>query len=247
MTERIQNFVRKPGSRPLIYGHRGAKAHEPENTMRAYERALSDGADGLELDVRMTCDGELVISHDDAIHFEGHDQALSISRLTGSQLKQLKPRHGLALLTLREVLEFQSRTGTRLNVELKGDVFSPGWLAAESARQIAIHGGDGLLLSSFHLYVVYALCRLLPEIPTALLFDETQEFTQRCLPHALLGAEALHPQASTINAQLLLRARPRARVVNTWTVNDPEQAQELAALGVDGLISDDPGKLLASF
>ncbi len=184
----VSAFVRPQGRRPFIYGHRGAKAHAPENTILAFERAMTDGADGIELDVRMSRDGGLFITHDDLIAFEGHDVPLALSGLTTSQVENLKPRSGLALPTLRDALQFQSRTGALFNVELKGDVLAPKWMAEAAAEQIERHGGDRVIMSSFDPRLVRAFSKRLPQVPSALLFDEEQWLIRRLLPLGSCGA-----------------------------------------------------------
>lgn len=242
----VSAFIRPQGRRPFIYGHRGARAHVPENTIAAFERALQDGADGVELDVRMSRDGGLFITHDDHIAFEGHDNALSLSQLTTSQVESLTPRSGLPLPTLRDALHFQSRTGALFNIELKGDVFAPLWMTEAAAEQIERHGGDRVMMSSFDPRVVRAFSKRLPQVPSALLFDQDQWLIKKLLPLASSGAVALHPQNVTVDAALIKRARCKAAVINVWTVNDASEAMRLSDLGVDGIIGDDPAMLIAA-
>ncbi len=242
----VSAFVRPQGRRPFIYGHRGARAHAPENTIFAFERALQDGADGIELDVRMSRDGGLFITHDDHVAFEGHDVPLALSKLTTSQAEHLKTRSGLPLPTLRDALQFQSRTGALFNVELKGDVLAPNWMAETAAEQIERHGGDRVIMSSFDPRVVRAFSKRLPEVPSALLFDQQQWLVRRLLPLDSCGAVGLHPESVTVDSALIARARKKAVVINVWTVNEASEALRLSDLGVDGIVGDDPAMLIAA-
>lgn len=239
-------LLRKKNQRPLILGHRGARAHEPENTLSAFRRALRDGADGVELDVRTTSDGALVVAHDDEHHFPSLDRPRRISSLTLGQLRELEPSGTEPIPTLRDALHFQAETGCWMNVELKGSVPAPGYLAHEAAREIEIHGGDHLILSSFSPLIVWTLGRLLPHIPSALLLEKDQMWSGLLLPLRLLGASGAHPESAMINSALVQRLRTRGAFIGAWTVNDLSEAKRLSALGVDVLIGDDPGALLAA-
>jgi glycerophosphoryl diester phosphodiesterase len=233
----------------LVLGHRGARAFEPENTISAFRRALDDGADGVELDVRLTSDGQPVLSHDDVVDFAGLDSPRCISRLTSSQLAHLTLKHGQRLATLREALIFQAETGCLMNIELKADGLAPGCLVNIAAREIALHGGDSLLISSFSPHIVWKAARLLPGLPIALLVEEPEKFSKRWLPlgylpYRLLGADGVHPERTLIEQPLLRRMRKKGCFVGAWTINDPGEAVELAQWGVDVLIGDDPGALV---
>src|SRR5690606_29334187 len=107
----------------------------------------------------------------DDVRFEGHPKPLCLSRLTADQVRHLNPVGGQPIPTLRDALAFQAETGCLMNVELKADVPAPGWLAEAAARAIALHGGDGIVISSFSPHIVWRMARLLPHVPVALLLD----------------------------------------------------------------------------
>ncbi len=242
---RCKSFRRREGKRPLILGHRGARRDAPENTISAFELAMAQGADGVELDVRMSQDGELFVHHDDHVRTASGRHVL-LSRLSGAQVRALSTHSGHPLPSLHEVLLFAARTGALLNVELKGDGPAPLYMAREAARQIRIFGGTGILLSSFSVAQVFALARLLPELPVALLMHKKQRLVPWTLPLRSLGAVGAHPEVSMVTPRLLHRVREQSCLVNVWTVNDPEQARELCLAGVDALITDVPGVILKS-
>ena len=108
----------------LIYAHRGASGYAPENTLEAFELAARMGADGVELDVHIARDGELVVAHDEAVDRVANGTGL-ICRMTTAELKQLRfnrthPEYERATIpTLREVFELLKPTGLKINVELK--------------------------------------------------------------------------------------------------------------------------------
>jgi glycerophosphoryl diester phosphodiesterase len=238
-------FQRKEGRRPFVLGHRGARALCPENTMLAFQRALDDGADGVELDVRMSADCELFISHDDTLKTESG--GVSLKSLSAAQVHALRMQSGEPVPTLREVLHFQARTGAYLNVELKGDVPSPQWMARRAAAEIGQHGGQGIVLSSFNPRQVFLLAQLLPEVPAALLFEHKQRLLPRLLPLGILGASAAHPEACLIDSALMTRLRAKVPLINVWTVNEVAEARRLSELGVDGIITDNPRLILGAF
>ncbi len=235
-----------PKGRPLVLGHRGARAHAVENTMHAFELALDHGADGVEIDVRMSADGALFIAHDEELPFEGPKRGAALRNLSSSQLDKLRLSGGHKIPTLRDVLEFQARSGALINVELKGDVPNASWMCERAAREIRVHGGHGLVLSSFSPLVVRKLTLLLPNIPTALLFDKSQSLMRRLLPLDALGATGAHPEDATVDHSLVQRLKSRSKFIGVWTVNDTERARTLAQMRVDVLISDDPRAILSA-
>jgi len=238
---------RRTAGRPLVYGHRGARARAPENTIEAFDLAIAEGADGIELDVRMTADGELVVLHDRHIQLEG-GKAVEVERLTFGQLDLAAKRTGHAIPTLNEVLAWQRQRGCLANVELKGDVPQRSWLARQSAESILRHGTEGILISGFHPMLVREMARRLPTVPAALLLEpgNLNRFEHAIGGYRLLGACGVHPQHTLLTPAYLRPLREAGALVNTWTVNDEADATRLASLGVDGIVTDRPLEVLAA-
>lgn len=246
LDERIARFRRPPRALPWILGHRGARAHAPENTMAAFDLALAQGAIGVELDVRMTADGQLCIAHDPHLQLRGHPREVAVSDLSGTQLRKARLLSGEPLPTLEEVLDWQKRTGALVNVELKGDVKAPLWMARRAAELVRAHGGDGILFSSFHVGQVRQLTKSSAEVPTALLVEAKKSYVERVAPRAALRHVAIHPQASLVTAERMASWRAQGLLVNVWTVNDPKEAVRLSHLGVDALVTDSPRTILSA-
>lgn len=245
MNAGVAAFQRGTRPRPLILGHRGARAKVRENTLDAFYLAMADGADGVELDVRMTSDGVLVIHHDPEL-VTPNGMRVKLGELSFAQVQNLSSAEGWQLPTLDDVLKFQDATGALLNVELKGDVAAPTWMTDRALQKLA--GRSNVLISSFDWFMVGRAARSSAALPTALLIDTSRECLARWAPLRALGAVAAHPHHSLLQATTTIALRARgAFALSAWTVNDGERAVELARLGVDSIITDCPDKILSAF
>lgn len=189
-----------------IFAHRGASADAPENTLTAFLLAAEQGADGIELDVRLTDDQQLLVHHDP---------------ITGSRADY--PSHP----TLDEVFATVGEKFICINVELKesGNGLEPLVLECIARHQIA----ERVLLSSFLPEALHNC----PGLPCARLFART-------IPDDWPEWPVLHPHFALVTEENMALWRGAGKMVNVWTVNDPAELQRLAALGVDGLITDVP-------
>lgn len=230
-----------------MLGHRGARHAAPENTLAAFELARKEGADGIELDVRLDGDGEVIVLHDPTLGrvTQGAEprHAEDISR---RELARLDVGSGERVPLLAEVLDWAHAHGQRVNVELKSDVRRRAALLHGVARVIGRAHLPPLMFSSFHPYFVWWLGRRLPSLPRAWLVHDKQRVLKYAPGLAQLDANALHPQHTLVTAERMARLKARGFVVNVWTVNDPSRARELARLGVDAIISDNPGEILSA-
>lgn len=221
---------------PLVLGHRGAPLVAPENTLESFSQALSAGVDGLELDLHRTSDGVLVVHHDPAIGVE------NVSGMTWAEFHRKAPKAP----RFQEVLELLAEhPQAYLNIELKHAVPSPDGREDELVR--VLRGWDGpakerTWISSFDPLSLLRLRRLGVEVPLALLAGEEAALELiPCLPIA-----AVHPLHSLVSEERIREWRARDLRVFVWTVNELELAGRLLALGVDGLIGDDPSLMLAA-
>ena len=218
-----------------ILAHRGATAVARENTLAAFAGAAALGADGVELDVRATADGVVVVVHDPVIEGLG-----PVAELSASELPAWLP-------TLDQALDACAALAL-VNVEVKAD-----WAAPRLAETVAAvlggrKGGPGLLVSSFDLSLLDAHRRAAPTIATGWL--TLPGLAEPALAAAVgtaaaRGHRALHLHESTVTGDLVAAARQAELLVVAWTVNNPERAVELAQLGVGVLITDDPAGLRA--
>ena len=240
---------RRGPERPWVFGHRGARHAAPENTLAAFELALEEGADGIELDVRLDGDRSVVVLHDADLTrvTQGRDRR-SVEAMTSAEVAEVDVGNGQRIPRLAEVLEWAERRGTRINVEIKSDVEHPAVLVSRVTRMLAARADSPrrILLSSFHPLIVAVCARRLPDVAVAWLVHDGQRILRTAPGWRWLGAAAIHPEAKLLDPRLLRSWRSDDVAINTWTVNDPSEAVRLAQLGVDTLISDNPGRLLAA-
>jgi glycerophosphoryl diester phosphodiesterase len=245
-------FARPPGQLPRLYGHRGASALATENTLAAFRRAVADGADGVELDVQCCRSGEVVVFHDDDLgRLAGRPER--IDALPLSTLRELVLPADGRIPTLLEAFDACGESAL-VNVELKYAGLLPGPVTAlvdGVAADIARVGASGrVVVSSFSPAAVWLWKRRVPQVPCALLFERPRMLhrpwplrSDCVLP--VLRPMAVHPAHDLCSPAGVDRWRRRGYLVNVWTVDDPARLRALAAMGVDGIITNDPGKARA--
>ncbi len=226
-------------SRPLFIAHRGASAEAPENTLAAVRRALALGADGIELDVRVTRDGETVVFHDATLtRLAGRRGRLA--RLLFRELREVRIQ-GEPIPMLAEVLALARRRAV-VQIEIKrGVAVAPVVRTLHRAR-----AGTGVVLASFDATIVAAARRLAPRIPRMLITRGGGRVRAETLVPVLaaLGAMGVSIDHRAIRSPAFVTALHRCGLcVWCWTVNDTRAMLRLASWGVDAILSDDPALL----
>lgn len=231
--------------RTLVFGHRGASAYAPMNTLAAFELAAQQGAAGVELDVHRSADGYPVIVHDFTVNATT-DGSGKVTEMTLAQLKALDagawfaPQFtGARVPTLDEVFE---AVGQKLyiNVEIKALGMRTDGVEQVVAACIARHAmQQRVIVSSFNPMTLRRFRAIAPDVAVGFLYMPHIMFYTSWmlggLPH-----EARHPYHAMVNARTMQRAKENGYRVNTWTVNDPARAVVLRDLGVDCIITDKP-------
>jgi glycerophosphoryl diester phosphodiesterase len=214
--------------------------------LAAFELARTEGADGIELDVRLDGSGQVIVLHDPTLErvTRGADTRHA-EEIPSRELSRLDVGRGERVPTLDQVLSWAHEHGQRVNVELKSDVHNRVLLLRQVARIMRRKALPRVLFSSFHPYFVWWLSRRLPELPRAWLVHQKQRLLKYAPGLGQLGANALHPEHVLCTEERIARLKRGHFLVNTWTVNDPARARELARIGVDAIISDVPGKILS--
>ncbi|MEU4472553.1 glycerophosphodiester phosphodiesterase family protein [Micromonospora sp. NPDC023888] len=255
---------------PLVFAHRGASYDLPEHTLAAYLRALDEGADGLECDVRLTRDGHLVCVHDRRLDRTSNGRGL-VSARTLAELDALdfgSWHPGSApdgdvppddshtrLLTLTRLLDAVLAAGrpVRLLVETK----HPSRYGSNVERQlVSVLRRYGLAepapddpvqvtVMSFSPLAVRRVRELAPTLPTVLLLEVLPRWPR--LGRLPFGTRIAGPGIGLVRArpQLLPALRTAGNQVYVWTVNEPTDLELVLAAGVDGIITDRPGYALA--
>jgi glycerophosphoryl diester phosphodiesterase len=230
-----------------LLGHRGASADFPENTLEAFEGAVQQGADGVELDVMRCGTGELVVYHDEWL-----------DRLAGIHREVAKtPWRTLKTLDVGSTLGFPPARIPRLedvfdvlpdtfavNVELKCETLDDRGLALEVGRFLSERRRDGVFVSSFNPWCLMRLVQAFPALPRGLLIDPDKPwFPQAAVWLPLVAKTSVHPPFEACTEQRVANWHARGFEVVPWTVDDPAEARRLRALDVDWLITNEPGRL----
>jgi glycerophosphoryl diester phosphodiesterase len=244
---RLDAWQRPEGARPFVLGHRGARHAAPENTLRAFELALEEGADGVELDVRLDGDGRVIVLHDRTPErVSGGAETRDVEELGATELERVSVG-GERVPLLAEVLAWARERRTRVNVELKADGTRPLALARSVAKVVCTSGvgPECVLFSSFDSLLVAALGVLSPALPRAQLVHAGGRL-ERPERGARFLADGVNPERTLVTRERMALWKRAGAVVATWTVNDEAEARRLADLGVDSIISDEPGKILGA-
>ena len=230
-----------------LIAHRGCSAREIENTLPAFRAALDCGADGIETDLRVAQDGSLWLFHDDDFsRLAGHSGR--VESLESRTLRGVRLNGGARLATLDELLALLRKTQQPdflLNLELKGAKKNQLLLAAKIAalEQAGEFHGLRITVSSFNHAALRALRALSPKIPLAPLWNGRGLFAPVLRTARALEAEALHLAARAVTARRIDALHKAGFQARVYTVNDAPLANNLSALGVDAIFTDDPAAL----
>lgn len=224
----------------ICIGHRGARGHEPENTLRSVRRALDLGAEGIEIDV-YAVDGELVVFHDAKLDRTTNGRG-RLTRKTFAYLRTLDAGKGEQIPTLSEVFDAVNRRAF-INVELKGRRTAEP--VAELIEQYVRERGwsyEDFLVSSFHRRELRALVGR--PIRLGVLFARSARRFAGIA--AQLGAYSIHPNLRAANTRVVGAAHKLGLKVFVYTVNKPSDIARMRALGVDGVFTDFPERVKES-
>jgi glycerophosphoryl diester phosphodiesterase len=240
------------GDRAFVnQGHRGAPETAPENTLPAFAQAIQLGAHGVELDVMLSKDGEIVVIHDFTLEKTTTGSGL-VKDYTLAELKQLDAGSwfgeafiGTRIPTLQEVINDLPRTAL-LNIEIKSE--SPATDGVEQAVIKAIAQNnlfDRVLVSSFNPVSLLRVKLADKRIPVGLIYaPNLPVFLSDGWFIPILRPEALHPRFDMVDEAYMDWAGDKGYRVNVWTVNEAPEMKRLLDLGVDGIITDRPDLML---
>lgn len=227
-----------------IFAHRGASAYAPENTMAAFELAMKQGADGIELDVQLTKDGIPVVIHDERIDRVSKRKG-AVREFTFQELQKIPVPNGMSqygeacVPTLEEVLELVKPSAMEVNIELKTGIF---WYPDLEKKVLDLvektRMEERVIYSSFNHYSIQRVLREKPDANTAYLFSDVivkvQEYARAN------GVKGLHPGLHHIEMGFLQEYLDSGLSVRVWTVDRPEQIKRLIKAGTDAVITNVP-------
>ncbi len=228
-----------------IWAHRGASGYAPENTIEAFRMAAKMDADGVEFDVQLTKDGELVVIHDEMLE-RVSGAAGYVKDMTLAQLKELNVSrpfpnfHPTQIPTLAEVLEELKASRLEINIELKtGIYFYPGIEEKTASLIKHMEMENRVWFSSFNHQSVMKLKSLCPKAKTAfLLSDVLVDAVSYAKQH---GVDALHPFYCHMQEEgFIRRCHKEGIAVNLWTVNRRHDMEKYCLLGADAIITNYP-------
>ena len=250
--------------RPLVMAHQGRKGLRPENTLSAFEHAVALGVDVLEMDIHTTADGVPVVMHDKTVDDTTNGTGPILS-FTLAELKELDAGYawtpddgqtfpyrgqGITVPTLEEV--FAAFPGMPMNIEIKQA--EPSMVSTFCQLIRDYERADQVLVASFDDETITEFREECPEVATSTGTDETVILyaLSRLFLEATYGAPADAAQVPEYRSGLHVlaprfvdAAHNRNLEVHAWTINDEDDMQRMVDLGVDGIITDYPDRLLA--
>lgn len=213
----------------LKIGHRGARAYEIENTLKSFQRAIEFGVNAIELDVRKTKDGKLIVIHDDNLkRVFGKDVLVS-----DASLKELKNLTDNKIPALQEALQFIGGRVEKILIELKETGCEKNVLEIVKKETMR----DRAIIVSFHEDALSEIRRLDGKIETGLIYAKHKNPIASALR---LNAQYLVPLYRLVYTKNIIDAHKNKLKVIVWTINTAEEAEEYRGKGVDGIATDKP-------
>lgn len=235
-------------NRPYIWAHRGADKYAPENTLPSFELAAQMGADGVELDVQLTKDGEIVVCHDERLERTSNGKGW-LKDYTLSELKKLdfsggdERYAGVQIPTLQEVLRLLWDTGMYVDIELKTKVIPYPKIEEKCIDLIKETGyEDRVIFCSFNHLSLQRVRLIEPEMKIGYLYLRASASSISLAKR--LGADALHitPQ-NLMKPGILEKCQETGILVNAWTINEESDLKTCIEHGVHAVITDYPDRI----
>ncbi|WP_228275740.1 glycerophosphodiester phosphodiesterase [Gracilibacillus oryzae] len=238
-----------------IYGHRGSKGNYPENTLLSFQAAIDQGVDGLELDIHLTSDGEIVVIHDETLN-RTTDGSGNVKDLTLDEIKQYSAGNKFShfthysenwdeerVPTLEEVLELLDGTDIELNIELKTYVYPYEGIEEKLLTLVKEKGNNRkIVYSSFHLPSLLRLKQLERSAHIAWLLHSPISNPADYMKE--LELESLHLAKDLVLHDMFQQYKDLNKSVRVWTVNDENELKEMLDLEVESIITDYPEKAI---
>ncbi|MBU8879319.1 glycerophosphodiester phosphodiesterase [Bacillus sp. FJAT-29790] len=233
----------------LIFAHRGYSAIYPENTMKAFKEAEMSGADGIELDVQLTKDGEVVVIHDEKVdrttNGKGFVKDFTFNEIrkldAGFQKKTMMKKEPIP--SLIEIMEWMKTNQLICNIELKNGVFPYAGMEEKVISLVRSYDMTSrVILSSFNHNSIVNCYRMAPEIETAPLFSEN--LYMPWVYARSIGAKGMHPKYKVASNKFIQLSLDYGISVRPYTVNKEQDMHRLFAAGCSAIITDDPVKAL---
>ncbi|MBI5352564.1 MAG: glycerophosphodiester phosphodiesterase [Chloroflexi bacterium] len=238
----IENFPR-----PIILAHRGDFAHAPENTLPSFQQAIEKGADGVELDTKLTSDGHVIVIHDSTVDrtTDGKGKVASFTlesiRKFDAGLWFNEKFRGTRVPLLGEVFETVGKDKL-INIELTNYATPKDGLVVKVCELIKKHNNHSqIIFSSFFVSNLKLASQLLPQVPRGLLaMPGLLGLWARSFGFMFGDYQALHPHISNASPEQVQRVHRINRRVHVWTANTAQEVNQLKEWGVDGIFTDDP-------
>jgi glycerophosphoryl diester phosphodiesterase len=229
-----------------IFAHRGYSAVYAENTMSAFIAAEKANADGLELDVQLTKDGEVVVIHDEKVDRTTSGSGF-VNNFTFNEIRKFNAnKKGVKkepIPSLIEVLEWMQSNQLVCNIELKNNLLPYEGMEEKVIRLVRKYNlMDRIIISSFNHYSIVLCYRTAPEIETAPLFNE--RIYMPWVYAQSIRANGIHPKLASISDEIIQDAMDNGVAVRPYTVNKDADINRLLKINCTALITDDPVKAL---
>ncbi len=224
--------------KPLIYAHRGSSFDHPENTRAAFQAAINEGAHGFECDLRLSKDGHIVVWHDaNMLRIAGNKSAIAHTEF--AELKSAYP----ALMTLPELLEIAVKNGKALALETKHPVPSGNQVETKIIELISKITEIQISLLSFSWLAIEKTGRELPNLETVALLNPVNT----PIMERFSAAKSVAPEITSIRANpgQVAKYQREGKRVFVWTVNEINDLELCAELGVDVVITDMPARAVS--
>jgi glycerophosphoryl diester phosphodiesterase len=229
-----------------IFAHRGYSAAYSENTMSAFIAAENAGADGLELDVQLTKDGEVVVIHDEKVDRTTSGSGF-VENFTFNEIRKFNAnKNGVKkepIPSLMEVLEWMQSNQLVCNIELKNNLLPYEGMEEKVIQLVRKYNlSNRIIISSFNHYSIVLCYRKAPEIETAPLFNE--RIYMPWVYAQSIRAKGIHPKLVSVSDEIIEGAMENGIAVRPYTVNKDTDINRLLSINCTAIITDDPVKAL---
>ena len=224
----------------LKIGHRGAKGYEPENTLVSFQKALDMHVDGIELDVHLSADGEIIVIHDETIDRTTNGKGF-VNALSLRELKAFRINEKYQIPTLKELFDLVNQD-CFINIELKS-YEATDKVVSLIEKYVAKKGWkyDRFLVSSFDWNALQQVAFLNDKIPLGVLTETDLELALAFAKFIL--AKSIHPHFHLLTKENTAQMQEKGLQVFPWTINEVADIQKIKTFHVDGIITDFPDRI----